>query len=122
MSAGDSKEAQAAAKLPLQNVGTDSGSAPPPGGNDRAPAAGLDGGNSSGNGSGNGGSDGSKDTVSAAAAAQPLELPPCDFGTELNFVGAWQGDSVSLQYGMESVARLLAQGAPFLKTAVQGMG
>lgn len=60
----------------------------------------MEGGSSgtSGGGAISGAGDGSDGSVTAAAAAQPLELPPCDFGTELNFVGAWQGDSVSGGY------------------------
>lgn len=103
LSAEDAAEAAAAAKLPVQNAGAAGGVAPP-GGNERAPVAGVGGSNgtnsdaSSGNATSSG--DGSGVSVSAAGvgtgadALQPLSLPPCDFGTELNFVGAWRGDSV----------------------------
>ncbi|PRW20375.1 40S ribosomal S7 isoform A [Chlorella sorokiniana] len=102
LSTGDASEAQAASKLPLQNVGSDNG-VRLPGGNDRAPANSVEGGSSGGSsgassggatsGASSGGSGGGRETVVAAIAAQPLPLPTCDFGTELNFVGAWQGDS-----------------------------
>lgn len=82
LSGDDEAEARAAAKLPVQDVGSPS-SLPPPVGNERVPVAGLDG----------------EASDSGSSAPRPLDLPPCAFGTDLNFVGSWQGDSVGLGSG-----------------------